>query len=682
MNITRKEDANKNNLSALALNDVTERKKVEKEITEEKEKTESYLNIVGSIVLVLDSRFRITLLNKKGYEILGYEEGELTGKDWLRTCLPKEIRKEIRETFTKYRHDENQFQDFYENPILTKTGETRTIRWHNSVLHNERGRQIGTLSSGEDITERKKVEDELLSAEIKFRTIFENVHDIITYVDNRGKIIDVNDRIEDLLGYKKEEIVGKNFVNLGLIKFSDTPKFLKLFLSGIRKGKAQSIMQLELKHKNGSKVDFEVGTRLIKNKKGKTVGVINIFRDITERKKTEEALEQERDTLEDITKNIGAGLVIINKDYRVIWANKNLKQLYGRLENPKCYSIFDDGGIICPGCGVKKIFKGASFDSREYFSRSLHEKGRPCWFELIVTPIKDKDGKITAALELTVDITEKKLLQDKLAVYSQKLEKIVAERTEQLQQTQSKLVKSERLAAIGELAGMVGHDLRNPLSGIKNAAFYLKNKQDKCTEQDKTQMLEIIDRAINHADKIINDLLDYSRDIRLELSECSSHSLLKESLIMIDVPDRIKIIDKTSDKHKLKGDKARLTRVFVNVIKNAMDAIPRDGSLKIRSRKLKNTVNITFTDAGIGMSKETLDKLFMPLVTTKAQGMGFGLAICKRIIDAHHGKITVESTLGEGTTITISLLIKQEKQLELEEKWITLPEQLLLTKKL
>ncbi len=104
----------------------------------------------------------------------------------------------------------------------------------------------------------------MLAAGEKFRTIFENVHDVITYVDTHGKILDVNNRIEDLLGYKREEIIGKNFVNLGLIKFGDVPKLLKLFLGSIRKGEETKIMVLELKHKNGSKVSVEVGTQVHK----------------------------------------------------------------------------------------------------------------------------------------------------------------------------------------------------------------------------------------------------------------------------------------------------------------------------------------------------------------------------------------------------------------------------------
>ena len=132
------------------------------------------------------------------------------------------------------------------------------------------------------------------------------------------------------------------------------------------------------------------------------------------------------------------------------------------------------------------------------------------WIELIVTPIKDEKGNVTAALELAVNVTDRKIMENKLAEYSQKLEKLVKKRTGQLKQTQAKLVKSERLATIGELAAMVGHDLRNPLTGIMGAAYYLKTKHAPELGAKAKEMLEIIENAIIYSNKIVNDLLEYS----------------------------------------------------------------------------------------------------------------------------------------------------------------------------
>ena len=249
--------------------------------------------------------------------------------------------------------------------------------------------------------------------------------------------------------------------------------------------------------------------------------------------------------------------------------------------------------------------------------------------------------------------------ENKLADSCHDLENIVKEKTEQLQIIQEKLVKAERFAAIGELAGMVGHDLRNPLTSINSAVHFIRKKLlPSCSDQTIKIMFEVIDKAIAHADKIVNDLLDYSRELKLELEECTPKSIIEEALYFVKVPCRVKIIDKTQEEPEFKADKSKLARVFVNLLKNAIDAIPTIGNIKIKSTCTNGNVEISVTDTGIGISKETLSKLFYPLITTKAQGMGFGLAICKRIIDAHQGRITVKSKSGKGTKFTITLPVE------------------------
>jgi len=259
------------------------------------------------------------------------------------------------------------------------------------------------------------------------------------------------------------------------------------------------------------------------------------------------------------------------------------------------------------------------------------------------------------------------------------LESLVEERTVQLEQAQAQLVKSERLAAIGELAGMVGHDLRNPLTGIKNAAYYLKKKGAECPESQAKEMLEIINKAIDHSNKIINDLLDYAREMHLELTECAPRTLVEEATRMIQVPDRIQIVNKVLEETKVKVDADKIMRVFINLIKNAIDAMPEKGTLEIRSGQTKDNVEIAFADTGMGIPDEALPKIFTPLFTTKAQGMGFGLAICKRIVESHGGTITVKTEVNKGTTFTITLPIKPKVEVGDGKTWINMPESLLST---
>jgi signal transduction histidine kinase len=283
--------------------------------------------------------------------------------------------------------------------------------------------------------------------------------------------------------------------------------------------------------------------------------------------------------------------------------------------------------------------------------------------ELSMAPLQLEGKRYFVAIAR--DVTERKkaeehrkVLERKVKDYSKHLKSMVDLRTVQLKDANERLVKSERLAAIGELAGMVGHDLRNPLAGIKNAAYFLKKKGTAISEAQAKEMLETIDKAIDHSDKIINDLLDYSREMHLELTKYAAHTLMEEAIGMIQVPDRIQIINHVQEETLIWVNADKMMRVFINLIKNAIDAMPEKGTLEISSCQTRACVEIAFADTGTGISDETLQKIFSPLFTTKAQGMGFGLAICKRIIEAHGGTITVKTTVNKGTTFTVTLPIK------------------------
>jgi sensor domain CHASE-containing protein len=220
----------------------------------------------------------------------------------------------------------------------------------------------------------------------------------------------------------------------------------------------------------------------------------------------------------------------------------------------------------------------------------------------------------------------------------------------------------ERINTIGELAAMIGHDLRNPLTGITSATYYLKKKYGALMDEKGQGMLEVIEKEIEYSNKIINDLLEYSKAIKLDLKETNPKSAVTEALSHIDFPQNVQLIDLTETTPTIKIDIDKMKRVFINLIKNAIDAMPDGGKLTITSDKANDKVKIAFADTGLGISEENLKKLFGPLFTTKAKGMGLGLAICKRIVEAHGGTISVESIINKGTVFTI--IIPTEPKLE------------------
>lgn len=257
--------------------------------------------------------------------------------------------------------------------------------------------------------------------------------------------------------------------------------------------------------------------------------------------------------------------------------------------------------------------------------------------------------------------------------YAQHLEEKVEERTKQLKEMQQQLLKSERLAAIGELAAMIGHDLRNPLTGIAGATYYLKTKCGSKIDNKSKEMLRIIEKDIENSNKIINDLLEYSRETKLDLNESNPRLIVKEALSAVKIPRKIRVADLTRDKPKIRVDTDKMKRVFVNMVKNAIDAMPKGGKLTIESRESNGDLEIVFSDTGVGMSEETLRDIYRPLFTTKAKGMGFGLPICKRFVEAHGGKICARSTIGKGSTFTVTLPIQPHIE-ESEKVWVKMPE--------
>ena len=248
---------------------------------------------------------------------------------------------------------------------------------------------------------------------------------------------------------------------------------------------------------------------------------------------------------------------------------------------------------------------------------------------------------------------------------------------QEIQSQSLKLQKSERMSAIGELARQIGHDLRNPLTSTKYAAYYLRQKGNKCTDEDREKMLNIIEGDIKRSDKIINDLIEYSSDIYLEIEKCSPKSLLKGAMLKLQVPENIKVVNHTLEEPMMFADVSKIERVFMLIIKNAVEAMPKGGTLEIRSTQEDSKVQITFIDTGEGIPEKLLPKIFSPLLTTKAQGMGFSLAICKRIVDSHGGKIEVESVAGKGTTFKITLPIKPKINQEDQKAQISKPDPLL-----
>jgi signal transduction histidine kinase len=238
------------------------------------------------------------------------------------------------------------------------------------------------------------------------------------------------------------------------------------------------------------------------------------------------------------------------------------------------------------------------------------------------------------------------------------LSKSINHMLDKIQEITASLNKSQRFAAVGELSVMIAHDLRNPLQGISFAADFLTLDKNSSPEK-RARMLDLIKKDVVYSEKIVNDLLGYSKEITIAPSNIDVSSLFAMTLNHVKVPENVQIDNLVQTEPKIEVDSEKMQRVFDNLVKNAIEAMPDGGKLSVSSEVSDQKMRISFADTGKGIAKEDMDKLFVPLFTTKAKGMGFGLAICKRIIEAHQGTISAESATGKGTKFTIEIPIKR-----------------------
>ncbi len=254
-------------------------------------------------------------------------------------------------------------------------------------------------------------------------------------------------------------------------------------------------------------------------------------------------------------------------------------------------------------------------------------------------------------------------LEQSLRSYYSQLENEVEARTKDLEQVQEKLIRSERLAAVGELASGVGHELRNPLNVIRNCAYLLNMSLGETGDKESAETLQVLDKQIDVANKIVTDLLDFTRIKPPSQVKVEVNNLINESLAYVPLPENVTLDSRLNGHHfQVRTDAEQINRVFTNIITNAVQAMSgRQGKLEIETGEEDGLVWVRFRDNGCGIPPENLEKIYEPLFTTKPKGIGLGLAITRRLIEQNGGKIEVESEVGKGTAFTVKLPLENRR---------------------
>jgi PAS domain S-box-containing protein len=398
--------------------------------------------------------------------------------------------------------------------------------------------------------------------------------------------------------------------------------------------------------------------------KGKLKVIVGVDQDVTEQKQAEEALRQSEERFRAVAEAANVLVyeydLVDNKDHFI----RGEKELTGfEPKEGGEYPIEDILSRIHPDdvpnvlAAWNKTKKDPNVNKYSVEYRFLHKSGSYLIVKDTAKAVKDSKGETVLFIGGIRDITQRKLDQYKIRQYSKNLEELVEERTRQLQE-------KERLAAIGATAGMVGHDIRNPLQALTSEVYLIKTELDNIPQnqakQSINESLDNIEQGIMYINKIIADLQDYSRPLSPEFQKVNLANFVDCVIKTIAFPDNVKLLLNIESVSDIILEQTFTRRALTNLINNAIQAMPDGGQLEVAVYQEKDDVTIIVADTGVGISDEVKGKLFTPMFTTKAKGQGLGLAVVKRLVEAQGGSICFESKEGEGTKFQIKLPMSRE----------------------
>jgi len=470
---------------------------------------------------------------------------------------------------------------------------------------------------------KHKLEKNLQESVEYNRNIINSSLDMIITIDKNGKIVEFNKAAEEIFGYYKLDVAGEPFE----ILFFEKEQATEILTTTLKKKKST----FEVLNKRANKELFHsfFSASVMSDHQGKTIGIMGISRELTEQKQSEKQLRELKKAVE----TLRLGVTITDTNGKIIYTNPSDAEMHGYKvqeligKNVKIFAPVD----LRRRTSLEQIKKWTGL-IRE--SKNIRKDGTifPTW--LISNVVKDNKRNPIAIVTTCEDITERKEMQ-------------------------KQLLRSERLAGIGELSAGIAHEIRNPLGNISSSAQFCLNKFE--LDDDLKQFLEIILRNSENANKIIKELLDFANPRTISLKSGNINEIISDVIKLVTprcLESGITInINKDEKIPEVMMDQKWLEQAFLNFILNAKESMPDGGILNIEtsSDPDKKKIEIVFSDSGEGISKENMDKIFDPFFTTKTNGVGLGLSLVHQIISAHRGKINIDSIVGKGTKFQISI---------------------------
>jgi PAS domain S-box-containing protein len=271
-------------------------------------------------------------------------------------------------------------------------------------------------------------------------------------------------------------------------------------------------------------------------------------------------------------------------------------------------------------------------------------------------PLRDAAGEVTHLVGIIHDITRLKAAEERLRQNHGELEARVRERTAALRAAQDELVRKERLAVLGQLAGGLAHQIRNPLGAIKNAAYILQTAARRAApDPDAARAIAVIHDEVERANRFITDLLDYARVRPPQVGSIDVVDVIERAFQSQEVPPRVAIARRYADAPRVAIDAGQVQGALFNLIRNAVEAMPDGGTLTVTTRGDGDAVVVGIADTGAGVPAEVASRLFEPLVTTKPLGLGLGLVTARALVENQGGSITWCAPPDGGTRFDVRL---------------------------
>ena len=633
-----------------------------------RESEERYRRLAGNALDIvyrfeITPSYRVAYINSVVKDITGYTPDEFYADPDLpgKLVYPDDFK-----TFERIGSDGKGIGDLIPLRIVRKDGQVIWLEMRNIPVQDEIGRIVAFEGMVRDITEHKRAEEKLTQSHELLANLARLVPSVIyqyrLYPDGRSAFPYSSPGMNDIYEVTPEEV-----------REDASPVFGRLHPDDydcVANAIQESARTLQ---------EFYCEFRVILPRQGLRWrwsqahpertgdgGTLwhGIISDITGRKNAENELLKTKILLQaSIESPQGMTIMAIDKNYQYLCFNKThvaaMQSAYGKdvklgLNALECITSEEDREK------AKRNYDRA-MSGESHSTIEVYGDVERAYYESFYNPIFNELHEIIGITAFAMDITERVQAQEEIKKLNTELEERVEERTRELRDIQEQLVHQEKLAALGQLAGGVSHELRNPLGVINNAIYYLRMVQPDAGDNVR-QYHAMIEQEIQNAEKIMKDMLNYARGFPADREPVAIADLVQGVLKRRPAPPSVEVVlSLPVDLPKVYADSRQVEQVLGNLTVNACQAMPNGGKLTITANRQKEMVAIVVQDTGTGITPEHKQKLFEPLFTTKANGIGLGLAISKKLAEANGGRIDVESEVGKGSTFTVYLPVQENE---------------------